>query len=133
MTTYLIDDDDLGIYLTEQLLRAEDFSNTICTFQSARKALEMLVKGKKEAVPQVVFLDLNMPLMNGWQFLDALAPYEEKLRGKCHIYILTSSLALTDLEKSKHYGLVEGLIHKPLDRREIRAIQSQLEHAAESD
>lgn len=129
MTTYLIDDDDLGIYLTEQLLRAEGFSNTICTFQSAREALEMLVKGKKETVPQVVFLDLNMPLMNGWQFLDALAPYEEKLRGKCHIYILTSSLALTDLEKSKRYGLVEGLIHKPLDRREIRAIQSQLEHA----
>ncbi len=129
MTTYLIDDDDLGIYLTEQLLRAEGFSNTICTFQSAREALEMLVKDKKEAVPQVVFLDLNMPLMNGWQFLDALAPYEEKLRGKCHIYILTSSLALTDLEKSKRYGLVEGLIHKPLDRREIRAIQAQLEHA----
>lgn len=96
MKTYLIDDDNLAIYLTEHLLRAEGFSNCICTFQSAREALDKLV-GKKQRVPQVVFLDLNMPVMDGWQFLDALAPYQEALRGNCHIYILTSSLALKDL------------------------------------
>ncbi|RYU82487.1 response regulator [Hymenobacter persicinus] len=128
MKTYLIDDDDLGIYLTEQLLRAEGFSNAICTFQSAREALETLVKEKENAaVPEVVFLDLNMPMMNGWQFLDALAPYEQELLGRCHIYILTSSLALSDLEKSREYDLVAGLIHKPIDSEEIRAIHSQLQ------
>ena len=132
MKTYLIDDDDLAIYLTEHLLRTEGFSNCICTFQSAREALEKLV-GKKQRVPQVVFLDLNMPLMDGWQFLDALAPYQEALRGTCRIYILTSSLALKDLEKSKKYELVAGLIHKPLDSKEIRAIQSQFESEAVAD
>ena len=126
MKTYLIDDDKLGIYLTEQLLRAEGFSNSICTFQSAREALDTLVQEKEETTPRVVFLDLNMPLMNGWQFLDALNPYRARLLGRCFIYILTSSLALTDLEKSRHYDLVAGLIHKPIDSGEIRAIQSQL-------
>ncbi|MCB2379088.1 response regulator [Hymenobacter sp. BT635] len=130
MKTYLIDDDDLGIYLTEQLLRAEGFSNTICTFQSATEALAVLMREKDAAAPTVVFLDLNMPLMNGWQFLDALAPYREELRGHCHIYILTSSLALADLERSREYELVSGLIHKPIDRGEIRAIQSQLVNEA---
>ncbi|ALW83899.1 hypothetical protein AUC43_01525 [Hymenobacter sedentarius] len=131
MKTYLIDDDHLGIFLTEQLLRAEGFSNSICTFESAEAALQSLAQGEDE-VPQVVFLDLNMPVMNGWEFLDALVPYEKKLRGNCHIYILTSSLALTDLEKSKHYALVVGLIHKPLDSKEIRAIQAQLENGLEA-
>ncbi|MDO7853676.1 response regulator [Hymenobacter convexus] len=127
MKTYLIDDDYLATYLTEQLLRAEGFSNAICTFQSAKKALDkLLLRAKENLVPQVVFLDLNMPEMDGWQFLDALAPYEEELRGNCSIYILTSSLALNDLEKSKEYELVAGLIHKPLDSDEIRAIQSRL-------
>jgi CheY-like chemotaxis protein len=127
MKTYLIDDDYLAIYLTEQLLRAEGFSNTICTFQSAKKALDkLLIRARENLLPQVVFLDLNMPEMNGWQFLDALVPYEEELRGSCSIYILTSSLALSDLEKSKEYELVAGMIHKPLDSREIRAIQSRL-------
>ncbi|MCC3151486.1 response regulator [Hymenobacter sp. BT770] len=131
MKTYLIDDDQLGIYLTEQLLLAEGFSNSICTFESAEAALQSLAQGEEE-MPQVVFLDLNMPVMNGWEFLDALAPYEKKMRGNCHIYILTSSLALTDLEKSKHYDLVVGLIHKPLDSKEIRAIQAQLENGLEA-
>ena len=116
------------LYLTEHLLRVEGFSNSICTFQSAREALErLLVQAKEKLVPDIVFLDLNMPEMDGWQFLDALAPYEDELRGTCTIYILTSSLALNDLEKSREYDLVAGLIHKPLDSREIRAIQSRLD------
>lgn len=77
----------------------------------------------------MVLLDLNMPVMNGWEFLDALVPYEQELRGSCHIYILTSSLALADLEKSKRYNLVAGLIHKLLDSGEIRTIRSQLGNA----
>ena len=126
MKTYLIDDDTLSVYLTEQLLRAEGFSTAISTFYSAPQALQQLVEDTAETAPQVVFLDLNMPLLNGWEFLEALAPHKEALLGRCHIYILTSSLALSDLEKSKQYELVAGLIHKPIDTEEIRAIQSQL-------
>ena len=128
MKTYLIDDDYLAIFLTEQLLRTEGFSTAICTFQSAEEALNILIHEEKETTPRIIFLDLNMPTMNGWQFLDALTPHEAALRGICHIYILTSSLALADLEKSREYGRVAGLIHKPLDRKEIRAIQSKLQH-----
>jgi CheY-like chemotaxis protein len=127
MKTYLIDDDDLGIYLTEQLLRAEGFSNSICTFQSAREALDTLIREPKADRPRVIFLDLNMPVMNGWQFLDALAPHQQVLHGRCYIYILTSSLALSDLERSRQYALVAGLIHKPIDSGEIRAIRSRLQ------
>ncbi len=130
MKTYLIDDDAIGTYLTENLLKAEGVAAPICTFQSAEKALDDLIAQPKELLPQVVFLDLNMPLMNGWQFLEALEPHQNKLRDNCHIYILTSSLALADLEKSRHYELVSGLIHKPLDRDEIRAIYAQLLHGA---
>ena len=126
MKTYLIDDDVIGAYLTENLLKAEGVAAPIRTFQSAEKALDDLIAQPPELLPQVVFLGLNMPLMNGWQFLEALEPYQNKLRDNCHIYILTSSLALADLEKSQQYELVAGLIHKPLDRGEIRAIYAQL-------
>lgn len=126
MKTYLIDDDNLGLYLTEQLLRTEGFSNTICSFLSAKEAFDSLVHDQESKEQKVVFLDLNMPLMNGWQFLEALKPYKEKLSKYCRIYILTSSLALADLEKSQQYDMVSGLIHKPIDTEEIRAIQSEL-------
>ncbi|GAA4498817.1 response regulator [Hymenobacter ginsengisoli] len=130
MKTYLIDDDHLAIFLARHLLQSEGFSNTICAFQSAEEALAELLTHEREGLPRVIFLDLNMPVMNGWQFLEALTPHADELRGHCHIYILTSSLALADLEKSKHYQLVDGLIHKPLDRSELRAIRARLEPGA---
>lgn len=127
MNTYLIDDDSLSNYLTQNLLRVEGFSSVISTFDSAEAALKKLVNQNLAEIPRVVFLDLNMPVMNGWQFLDALAPLKNKLIGRCHIFILTSSLALADMEKAKTYDLVTGLIHKPIDSKEIHAIQSQLD------
>jgi CheY-like chemotaxis protein len=130
MKTYLIDDDDMALFLARHLLQSEDFSTTICAFQSAEAALAALLAHAPADLPRVVFLDLTMPGMNGWQFLEALAPHADTLRGRCFIYILTSSLALADLEKSRRYELVEGLIHKPLDRSELRAIRAQLEAPA---
>ena len=126
MKTYLIDDDDLALFLARHLLQAEGFATSISSFQSAEAALATLLAEGWEALPDILFLDLNMPIMNGWQFLEALTPYEAELRGRCHIYVLTSSLALSDLEKSKNYQLVDGLIHKPLDRGELRAIRARL-------
>lgn len=127
MRTFLIDDDNLGNYLTESLLRVEGFSSSVQTFESAENALEVLQQRPAE-LPEVIFLDLKMPVMNGWQFLDALAPYADVLRDHCHIYILTSSLALSDLEKAKTYELVTRLIHKPIDVEELRTIRAQLKN-----
>ncbi|MCC3159281.1 response regulator [Hymenobacter sp. 15J16-1T3B] len=124
MTIYLIDDDSLGNYLTEALLRLENFASQICTYESAEDALAALLRAPTP--PRVIFLDLNMPVMSGWDFLDALAPHRHRLLGQCQIYILTSSLALSDMEKARTYDLVSGLIHKPIDREEIRAIQAEL-------
>ena len=127
MKTYLIDDDHMAIFLARHLLQSEGFSTAISAFESAEAALAELLAHEPEDLPRVIFLDLNMPVMNGWQFLEALAPHAATLRGRCYIYILTSSLALADLEKSKRYQLVEGLIHKPLERGELRAIRARLE------
>jgi CheY-like chemotaxis protein len=126
MKTFLIDDDQLSNYLTQNLLRVEGFTSSIYTFASAEEALDTLLQYPPAEMPELVFLDLNMPLMNGWQFLDALKPYENQLRGRCHIFVLTSSLALADMEKAKTYDLVSGLIHKPIDSKEIQSIRSQL-------
>jgi CheY-like chemotaxis protein len=68
------------------------------------------------------YLDLNMPVMDGWGFLDALAPHAPALQGRCRIYLLTSSLALGDREKASENALVQGIMHKPLEEEGIRAI-----------
>lgn len=126
MHTLLIDDDTIGIFLTERLLKREAFSDKIGSFASAPEALTFLRQAEPEQLPRVIFLDLNMPVMDGWEFLEALGPLEEQLRGRCHIYILTSSLAQSDTDRAQEFDLVTGLIHKPIDDAQINAVRAQL-------
>jgi CheY-like chemotaxis protein len=131
MLTYIIDDEAISLFLTEQVLRLEGFNSPIRTFTGAKDALDFLRAHLTAEVPEVILLDLNMPMMNGWDFLDALAPYTTVLAGRCRIYVLTSSLALADTARAKSCMLVTGIIHKPLDEDEIRGIrQAPVQSAA---
>lgn len=126
MKTYLIDDDFISNFVTEKVLENENFISEILSFLSAEEALACLLKGLPDNVPDVIFLDLNMPGMNGWDFLNALAPYKEKLMNRCRVYILTSSLDLADTALAKDYELVHGLLHKPIDQQDIKMVLSEL-------
>jgi CheY-like chemotaxis protein len=127
MLTYLIDDDPISLYLAEQVLLDEGLDTKIQVFGAAEEALHFLLPRLAAAPPQVILLDLNMPLMDGWQFLDALAPHAAALRrGGCHLYILTSSLATADVAKVKQYDLVTAIIHKPIGAAEVQAIKARL-------
>lgn len=125
MRTLLVDDDFISIFLTEKLLHQEEAAGSVTSFHSSQAALAHLLNQPPEQVPEIIFLDLNMPIMSGWGFLEALRPYQEQLLGRCRIYILTSSLAACDTARSKEFALVAGLIHKPLDAIEIQAIYAQ--------
>ena len=127
MLTYLIDDDHISLYLTEQVLRIEGFSTEIHAFTGVQDALASFVPRIADGdLPQIVLLDLNMPVLNGWQFLDALRPYESTLLNRCHIYLLTSSLAQADTVKAREYPLVTGIVHKPIDEDDLRTIEDQV-------
>ncbi len=126
MHTLLIDDDEIGVFLTERLLRREGFSDDIAALSSGAAALAFLQKASLEELPRVVFLDLNMPGMDGWELLEVLQPMQSRLRGRCHIYILTSSLAYADAARGQASGLVAGFLRKPIDRAQIQAVRAQL-------
>jgi CheY-like chemotaxis protein len=125
MLTYLLDDDPISLFLTEQTLRLGGFQAPILSFEEATVALAHLVPRLATEQPQIILLDLNMPVMNGWQFLDALLPHVPALQGGCQIYLLTSSLSVADTARASSYALVSGIIHKPLDEEEVRALLAQ--------
>jgi CheY-like chemotaxis protein len=113
MLTYLIDDEPISLFLTEQVLRQEGATSPIRPFARAEAGLQFLVSHLSTEVPNVILLDLNMPVVNGWDFLEALAPYAAVQGGGGRIYTLTSSLALAATDRAKVFPMARGVIHKP--------------------
>ena len=127
MQTLLVDDDPTVIFLVKRLFQHEGLPDALTTFVSPVEALTFLrQQAPLDALPQVILLDLNMPVLNGWEFLEAIQPLEEQLRNQCLVYILTSSLAPSDTNRAQNNPLVTGLLQKPLDRSEIQAIQARV-------
>ena len=122
MLTYLIDDDTVSLFVAEQTLRLEGSMAPIISFLGANEAWAYLQSRLVSEPPEFIFLDLNMPVTDGWAFLDILAPHAAALKDRCHIYLLTSSLALADTAKAQDHALVQGIIHKPLDEDAIRTV-----------
>lgn len=126
MNIVLIDDNSTSVFLTELLLKREGFAETIHSFLAAEDALRYLLPLQPDRVPDVIFLDLDMPVMDGWGFLEAIRPFAHDLARRCRIYILTSSLAPHDAIRAKGYPYVSGLIHKPVDSQMLQVIRAEV-------
>ena len=133
MDFVLIDDEPITLFLTKQLFKHEGLSDKVIAFDDPEEALAFLQRHISSGqVPQVILLDLNMPLISGWDLLVALEPYNELLKAKCLIYLLTSSLDPSDIARAKEHPLVKELIHKPLNSDKINKIQENMKEAAEN-
>ncbi|WP_299824698.1 response regulator [uncultured Pontibacter sp.] len=123
---FIIDDDEISIFLAENMLEVIEFAREFKGFLYANEALAELIalfkRGDYQHLPDIMFLDLNMPHMSGWEFLDALMPYEQILSSRCQIYILTSSIDAEEIEKAKKYKIVSSFLQKPLEDSAIAEI-----------
>ncbi len=115
----LVDDQPITNFITRKLLEVEGATIPISDFTNPVIALEKILKLKEPN--NIIFLDLNMPEMSGWEFLDKLL--ENNYTPK--IIILTSSTSELDKDKASEYGFVEDFIIKPLNQNKISQICSK--------
>jgi CheY-like chemotaxis protein len=123
---YLIDDDLKFSFITKTLLSKISFAKEIVDYSDASEALEQLKKNTQNGngkLPDIIFLDLNMPGMDGWDFLEEYKSLPASFRQKCKLYLLTSSIDPVDKNKSQSYTFVSDFISKPLARDKVNWIQ----------
>ncbi|MCM4151504.1 response regulator [Arenibacter sp. N53] len=114
-TVCIIDDDPIFVYGTKVLLNYNScFGSSVIVHEDGKEALENLTSMVKngQQLPDVIFLDLNMPIMDGWEFLDEFVKLS--LKNKPRVYIVSSSIDNQDIEKAHTYDIVKDFIVKPL-------------------
>ncbi|EDM33937.1 Receiver protein of a two-component response regulator [Pedobacter sp. BAL39] len=118
---FLIDDDSIFVFLTKKIMQVVNLSTDITVFEDANVALSKLetLSDDPDALPDVIFVDLNMPAMDGWGFLTKYLLLEPLMRKKISIYIVSSSISPSELERSKSIPVVTDFLTKPLSRNKF--------------
>src|SRR4051812_5900151 len=117
---FLVDDDAVLNMINTKVIQLSRLALKVSAFSNARDALAALKQtGDTEPgeFPALIFLDINMPDMNGWDFLDELVKFPEYLLSQCNVVMLTSSIDLFDIKRSKTYSIVADYITKPLNAK----------------
>lgn len=126
---YLIEDDAISATITEVILKRVLGQVQVQCYKNGQQALDTLARVLQTscAVPDLILLDLNMPVMDGWEFLDALASLA--LPRPVSIFVLTSSIHPEELLKFAQYPSVKSYFSKPLDTGNLSRIQRLLREA----
>lgn len=124
MRVWLIDDDHVTNMLNRFYLEEHFPHVQIQLFGKAKVALEDLVNNR--SYPDFIFLDLNMPEMNGWEFLDALMLSEATSNTFPQIYILSSSLDPSDRLRAANNSYVKGFLSKPLEAVDLQFLNQEV-------
>lgn len=128
LTLCIVDDDETSQYLLKRAMKSNNAVKDILVFPDGEPAFNYLTENldSVDNLPDVIFLDINMPIMNGWKFLDEYATIRPRLNKKITIYIVTSSSHTYDLEKAKHVNEVSDYLVKPVTQDVVQGIINRL-------
>ena len=121
--TVLIDDSDIDLFIQRRFLEVYNFSSELLLYKSAEEALGWLKNINGEAAPDIIFLDLNMPEIDGFSFLKNFKDLPEKIKVKSRIVVLTSSNSSKDREQAFSFKNVIQFITKPLKQSDIEELK----------
>lgn len=128
-----VDDDPITLMLCKKVIVKACFSNEIITSQNGEEALDYFNKLKHTYAeseikkhPQVIFLDLNMPVMGGWEFLDIFNTPEYSEFSTIKVVVLSSTIDPDDLEKAKSYSMVIDFLSKPITTSMLEYLKNKI-------
>lgn len=121
----LVDDSEIDNYINEMIIKGSGFAENVFSYSGAMSSLDFfknikaISKLSKDLLPSYLFLDINMPVLDGFQFLDEFTEFSPLLKQEIKIVILTTSANPTDIKKAAKYNKVVKFLHKPLTEQDL--------------
>ena len=120
----LIDEDEIDNIINQKIIESNNFAENIIVYQAGQDALDYLASNadNAEKLPDIIFLDINMPIMDGFQFLENFEKLQDPIHNKCKIIMLSSSISPRDIDRAASNRFVIKYLNKPLNSRYLEAI-----------
>ena len=121
---WVVDDDVIYQTIINKLIKKSGVFSAHSSFMNGKEALNTLNNtiGENDFLPDIILLDINMPVMDGWEFMEEIKMIKSKISKKIIIYIVSSSIAIEDKNKSKTFADIIGYIPKPISVDDLLTI-----------
>ncbi|WP_037318671.1 response regulator [Salegentibacter sp. Hel_I_6] len=130
----IIDDDKIYVNLVKKIIEIKKLSKNLLIFKNGMEAFDhfklILENASEEKLPDIIFLDINMPVMDGWEFLNEFIKIKNNFEKKITLYVVSSSIDPRDLERAKSFNLVTDYLIKPIELKKFEKIFDRNGHAA---
>jgi CheY-like chemotaxis protein len=121
---WIIDDDNLYQMIITFIIQKTELFSAITSFYDGKQGIDGLIEAaeNKEPLPDIILLDINMPIMDGWEFIEEMVKMESIQNKAIRIYIVSSSIASVDKDKAKEYPQISGYFSKPISDANLALI-----------
>jgi CheY-like chemotaxis protein len=114
-TVCVVDDDKIYVYGLKKLIALKQLCPNLIEFPNGKEAIDFLMDPENaEKLPDVIFLDINMPVMDGWDFMESFAQIKPHLGKKITVYMVSSSINQEDIDRAKSISDITDYVVKPV-------------------
>jgi CheY-like chemotaxis protein len=120
----IVDDDEVYKFFVKKIIEIKGLADNVLTFPDGEEAFNYIKenKGNPDLLPDIIFLDINMPIMDGFLFMEEYTKLKHEINKEIAIYMVTSSIDIIDLERSKKYTEITDFITKPISAEVLEKI-----------
>lgn len=124
----IIDNDPIFVFGTKKVMKEVDFCDDVLVYHNGEEAINGLksMVDRGEPLPNLIFLDLNMPIMDGWDFLEDFMAIPNQNRKDVFVYIISSSIDANDFIRARKYEIVNNYILKPVTPEDLIFVLNML-------
>lgn len=130
MKAFVVDDDEVYVMGIKRLIKRANLTEEVLFFENGKLAIDVLEENKdnSDRLPNVILLDINMPVMDGWEFLESYKNIRPQIQKKIYIYMISSSINPRDIDRAKSFEDVTEYLEKPVTLEELMEMVASNPH-----